>query len=457
VLVSVAPRAAADPFEARLEAALAAPALRGARVSALVVSERDGRVLFAREPDRALTPASNQKLLTALAALAAWGPGHRFRTALVAERPIDAEGAVGSLFVVGGGDPGLTSEQWWRLAADLRARGLARVRDLVLDDLLFDPVRWHPSWGAVSTRAYHGPVGALNANYGAFTTWVQAGARAGDPVSVRIDPPVDYFEVVNRARTGRRGSAYRLQVDRQPGPRGERVVVAGSVPAGAAPAAVSRSVSDPTRYAGAVLRAQLEAVGVRVTGEVRLAPAPVGAVHLLDFYGPSVAEVLVPFLKWSLNPIGETLCKGLALQRGAARGSWSAGAAALRDELDRIGLPLGDMVVVDGSGLSYYNRVSPRTLVAALLKARRRFDLAPELVAALPIAGTDGTLRRRAAGARGRVRAKTGLLTQTSGLSGYALAPGGDELVFSVLVNGFRGDARGAMNALDAFAEALVR
>lgn len=421
-----------------------------------MVSARDGRVLFARAPDRGLTPASNQKVLTALASLSAWGAAHRFRTAILADRPIDVQGAVGTLFVVGGGDPGLTSEQWWRLAADLRGHGLARVRDLVLDDLLFDNVRWHPGWGAVSSRAYHGPVGALNANYGAFTAWVEAGARAGEPVAVRIDPPVDYFELVNRARTGRRGGAFRLQVDRQAGPRGERVVVAGSVPAGAPPVAVSRSVSDPTRYAGAVLRAQLEAVGVEVTGEVRVAPAPVGAAHLLDFYGPSLAEVLVPFLKWSLNPIGETLCKGLALQRGAARGSWATGAEALRGELERIGLPLHDLAVVDGSGLSYYNRVSPRTLVAALLAARARFDLAPELVAALPVAGIDGTLRRRATGARGRVRAKTGLLTQTSGLSGYALGPGGEERVFSVLVNGYRGDARGAMNAIDAFAEALA-
>jgi D-alanyl-D-alanine carboxypeptidase/D-alanyl-D-alanine-endopeptidase (penicillin-binding protein 4) len=456
VLALAAPRARADSLPARLDAALASPSLRGARVSGLVVSAADGRVLYERAADRGLTPASNQKLLTALAALAAWGPDHRFRTRVLADRPLDAQGVVGTLFVVGGGDPGLTSEHWWRLAADLRAHGLAQVRDLVLDDLLFDRVRWHPSWGALSSRAYHAPVGALNANYGAFTAWVEAGERAGDPVAVRIDPPVAYFEVANRARTAPRGAAFRLRVERDSGPRGERVVVSGSIPAGAPPEPISRSVLDPTRYAGAVLRAQLEAVGIRVTGEVRVAPAPVGAAQVLDFYGPSLAEVLVPFLKWSINPVGETLCKGLALEHGAARGEWGAGAQALGLELARLGLPLGDFAVVDGSGLSYYNRVSPRTLVAALLEARRRFGLGPELVAGLPIAGTDGTLRRRAAAARGRVRAKTGLLTRTSALSGYALGPDGQERVFSVLVNGFRGDARGAMATLDAFVEVLV-
>jgi D-alanyl-D-alanine carboxypeptidase/D-alanyl-D-alanine-endopeptidase (penicillin-binding protein 4) len=179
-------------------------------------------------------------------------------------------------------------------------------------------------------------------------------------------------------------------------------------------------------------------------------------VPVHEYYGPSVAELLVPFLKWSHNVVGETLCKALALERGAARGSWAEGAAALRDELARLGLRDGSLVVVDGSGLSYENRASPRTLVDALRLAESRFELAPELRAALPIAGVDGTLRRRAARARGRVRAKTGLLTQVAGLSGYARGPEGGERVFSVLVNGFRGDARGAMRALDAFAEVLA-
>jgi D-alanyl-D-alanine carboxypeptidase/D-alanyl-D-alanine-endopeptidase (penicillin-binding protein 4) len=401
-------------------------------------------------------PASNQKILTALATLSAFGPAHRFRTSLLGDRALDASGALGTLYVVGGGDPGLDDRQWWRLAADLRALGLSRVRDVVLDDGRFERARWHPSWGAVSSRAYHAPVGALGANYGAFTAWVQAGARPGDAVRVRVDPPVPYLEVVNRARTGPRGGRFRFQVDRQEGGAGERVVVAGTLPAGSGPQAVARSVADPTRYAGAVLRMQLEAVGIAVTGEVRVAPAPAGAVLLHEYYGPSVAEVLVPFLKWSHNVIGETLCKDLALERGAARGTWAEGAAALRGELARLGLADDSLVVVDGSGLSYQNRASPRTLVDALRLAQSRFELAPELRAALPIAGVDGTLRRRAAGARGLVRAKTGLLTQVAGLSGYARSREGEERVFSVLVNGFRGDARGAMRALDAFAEALT-
>jgi D-alanyl-D-alanine carboxypeptidase/D-alanyl-D-alanine-endopeptidase (penicillin-binding protein 4) len=113
-------------------------------------------------------------------------------------------------------------------------------------------------------------------------------------------------------------------------------------------------------------------------------------------------------------------------------------------------------VLVDGSGLSYENRVTPRLLVAALRAAEHSFAFGAEFEAALPIAAADGTLAERASGAPFRVRAKTGLLTRVTGLSGYAQRAGGGRVAFSVLVNGFRGSAESAMDAVDRFAEALA-
>jgi D-alanyl-D-alanine carboxypeptidase/D-alanyl-D-alanine-endopeptidase (penicillin-binding protein 4) len=100
--------------------------------------------------------------------------------------------------------------------------------------------------------------------------------------------------------------------------------------------------------------------------------------------------------------------------------------------------------------------VSARLLVAALRVADASFEIGPEFVAALPIAAADGTLERRADAAAGRVRAKTGLLTRVTGLSGFAKDALGREFVFSVLANGYRGSDREAMDALDGFAAALV-
>ena len=455
----VASASAADAdLRSRLAASLGVRALEGASVAALVVDAADGREIYARGADQPLVPASNMKVLTALAALSAWGPSHQFTTTILADRKPGPDGSVGNLYVRGGGDPLLTSEQLWRLAANLYTQGLRRVAsDIVLDDSAFDDVRWHPSWGAVSARAYHAPISALSANYGAFETWVEPGSAPGEPVRVTTDPPLEYFRIVNQARTVGRGAGLRYQVEPRPGIAHEEVRVTGTLPAGAPPQRVLRRISDPTRYAGAVLRMQLEAVGIEVGGDVRVAPAPKGLRHLHDFRGLALTEVLNRFMKWSQNGVGETLVKGLALERGAAVGTWPGGTAAARAELEALGLPLGSLVMLDGSGLSYDNRVSPRLLVAALRAATTHFGLAPEFVASMPIAGVDGTLRRRARATSGRVRAKTGLLTRVTALSGVAEGPNGERRLFAVLVNGFRGGAYEAMGALDGFATALTR
>jgi len=80
----------------------------------------------------------------------------------------------------------------------------------------------------------------------------------------------------------------------------------------------------------------------------------------------------------------------------------------------------------------------------------------PDLVSALPMAGVDGTLRERAERARARVRAKTGSLDGVTALAGFAQPERGDAVVFAVLVNGYRGSAEAAMDALDGFLESLV-
>jgi len=465
VLASVlAPRAlpaadAADPDVAlarRLAAALDARALRGARIGALVVDDADGRVVFEQTPDRALVPASNQKILTALASLRAFGPAHRFTTEVGSDAPPDAEGAVETLYVKGGGDPGLTSEDLWRLAADLRREGVRRVDGaIVVDDALFDGERWHPSWLPVSPRAYHAPVGALTVNYGAFAVAVRSGEEPGAPVRVAVDPPVDHLRVVNRARTARPGSPRRMVVDRRARGGHDEVVVGGSWPLGASDT-FYRSVIDPAAYAASVLRLQLEAVGIAVAGPTRRGYLPPDVHPLLSFEGRPLADVVRRFLKYSSNPIGEGLLKALAVRAGSVPGTWERGTRAMREELRGLRLPVDDLVLVDGSGLSYHNRVTPRVLVEAVRRGSRSFRFGAEFVAGLPIAGADGTLAERAEAAGRQVRAKTGLLTRVTSLTGLARRSDGRTLAFSVLVNGFRGSAKAAMDAVDAFAAELA-
>lgn len=456
------PGAARSALAQRLDAALDVPALRGAARAALVVHRASGEVLYARDADRALVPASNLKLLTAVAALAYFGPAHRFTTRVLAPAAPDEEGAVDWLAVQGGGDPALTSEQWWRLAADLRAQGVRRVRgELRVDGSVFDDERWHPTWAPVTARAYHAPVGGLSANYGAFRVVIEPGGAPGSPVVVRLDPPLDYFDLRVEAETAPPGTPRSLEVERTPRPEGDRVTVRGRLAAGAEPAEIWRSVSHPDRYAGAVFRMQLEANGIAVEGGVRRAATPADAHELRAFEGFPLARIARLFLKNSNNMIAEALVKAMGIPpegvpaAPAAPGGWSAGLAAARGVLEGLGIDTEGLVLADGSGLSRDNRVTPRQLVATLRAADASFAFGPELVAGLPLAGTDGTLERRAEEASGAVRAKTGLLSGVTGLSGFART-GRGEVAFAVLVNGYRASDTEAMGALDGFAAALA-
>ena len=267
-------------LEQRLDAALRHRGLRGATIAALVVDAGTGEALYAHDAGRALVPASNMKLLTSLAVLSSFGPAHRFETIIYADAAPDAEGGVGRLYVEGGGDPALTSEDLWRLAADLRRAGLRSVRSgLLIDASLFDNEIWHPSWGKVSARAYNAPIGAFAVNYGAFAIRVAAGQRSGDPVVAVLDPPVSFLHLVNRARTVPARGRARLTIDRRQGAGFDEVTVSGSLRAGAEKVHY-RSVADPVRYAGSVLRHQLEANGISVKGSLERGTIPEDATEL---------------------------------------------------------------------------------------------------------------------------------------------------------------------------------
>jgi D-alanyl-D-alanine carboxypeptidase/D-alanyl-D-alanine-endopeptidase (penicillin-binding protein 4) len=446
--------AAADLKEA-LDNALKHPGTRGATVGALVVDADDGTVLFERDAAMPLAPASNQKILTALAALATWGPAHRFTTTVLADAPIGAAGEVATLVVRGGGDPALTSEELWRLAADLRRLGLREVRgDLLLDDGYFDAEQWNPAWGEGSARAYHAGVTALTANYGAFVVEIAPPPRPGGKARVNVDPPSAFFDLEDGVRVG--GDSP-LAVDRRSAGDGERVRVGGSVRAGGESITVPRSVTDPVRYFGAVLRMQLAALGIRVEGATRVGPTPSGSVELLAFSGKPLAEIAVLLMKYSNNNIAEMLVKGLGAQAGNTPGSWPSGLAVVRQQLAAQGVDQSGVTLLDGSGLAAGNRVTARALVDALRAARGSFAFGPEFVAALPIAGRDGTLRKRAPAATDAARAKTGMINGVASLSGYAHTRAHGDVVFALLNNGADAGAPAAGNANDAFLEALVR
>lgn len=432
--------------------------LHAARAGIVVASLDSGQVLYERDPDALLNPASNVKLFTSAAVLARLGPQYRFTTEVLADAPPRA-GAVKALYVRGKGDPSFVTERLWALAGQIAHRGVRVVDgDLVVDDSFFDDQREGPGYDQEEgDRSYLAPVGALSLNFNVVAIHLAPGGRVGEKGRVELEPASEYFEVDNRTRTirssGRRRvtpASYRLPSGRQ------RIAVQGRLPLGGREQLLYRKIDDPPAYFGWTLKRLLELRGVKVKGKVRRAAVPAGSYGLTAIDSESLGEIVRKLEKTSNNFVAEQLLKTLGAERKGAPGTWRKGVEAVEDFLADAGIPRGSYVMRNGSGLNDANRFSARQTVKLLREMWRRFALMPDFLAALPIAGKDGTTRWRMQATDGRLRAKTGTLEGVTSLSGYVETAGHDRLAFAILVNGYPGRARPAVRAVDAVGNALA-
>ena len=198
---------------------------------------------------------------------------------------------------------------------------------------------------------------------------------------------------------------------------------------------VTAAVGNPTRWFAGVVRTRLIATGIAVDGAAvdgdDIGPLPASVTPLLTHRSHTLAEVIRPMLKDSINMYAEAVLK-LATGPAGVRDTGAA-LSAERGYLDGWGLDTRAIRLADGSGLSRWNVVSADTLVGLLV---RQQAVAP-FVDALPIAGRDGTLAGRMVGtpAAGNARAKSGSMTHVRSLAGYVTTADGERLAFAVIAN----------------------
>ncbi|SFS32884.1 D-alanyl-D-alanine carboxypeptidase/D-alanyl-D-alanine endopeptidase [Saccharopolyspora flava] len=438
-----------DALKVDLDDILADPRLGGVQAGVVVRDPATDEILYSRQATDRATPASNAKLFTAAAALEVLGPDYRFRTQVLSDAAQQGATLDGDLYLRGTGDPTMLAADYDALAARLAEQGVREVRGrLLADDTWFDDVPLGSGWAWDDEPYYYSaPVSALtvapNTDFDAGSAIVRVTPTApGQPPDVALDPATGVLDVDNRASTVAEGEPD-VTVTRDH--RSGRVVVTGTVPAGADPVQEWIAVPDATAYATDVFARALAAHGITVSGTGEAA-APQGARELAARDSMPLRELLVPFLKLSNNGHAEVLVKAMGRER-AGEGSWEAGTGVVADALRGLGVDSDALRLVDGSGLSRMDGVTPDQLALLLDNAAQR-PWAQPFTDALPVAGVagrmvGGTLRNRMTDtpAAGNVHAKTGSLTGVTSLSGYVTAADGRGLVFSVVLNDFLSDA----------------
>jgi D-alanyl-D-alanine carboxypeptidase/D-alanyl-D-alanine-endopeptidase (penicillin-binding protein 4) len=414
----------------RLDAQVRA-ALREVEASARVgVEIRDlerEAVLVSIGADRALNPASNQKLVTAIAAVELLGADYRFATTVLR--------AGDSLILRGEGDPDLHLADLHALAAEVVARGqLDGVRRIVIDDSAFDGEMLGPGFRADGPgESYIAPSGALAIEYATVEITVRPG-QFKHSAEVTVEPFGAAIELHNRATTG----AGSLSVTTRAGDDGRTIVeIDGSIPAGHAPIRTRRRVADPGLLAASAFAELLAAqTGDRVLPVVRepvSGPAEPIAVH----ESAPLCVVLASALRYSNNFTAEQVLRTLAWRASDHPGSWADGVATL----ERFAFAVSPdeaaaQQFVNGSGLARDGRLSPSFINDVVALVQRPSSAAQTLLASFAKAGGEGTLRGRLPVAGTKVLAKTGTYAGASTLSGVVTDADGRRLGFSILING---------------------
>ena len=181
----------------------------------------------------------------------------------------------------------------------------------------------------------------------------------------------------------------------------------------------------------------LRAAGVVVDAPITTGALPKESLTICT-RSHSLREILLPMMKDSDNLYAESVFYQAASTVSSRPATAAHGRQALKETLGRAGVKDIQYRIADGSGLSLYNYVTPELMVKLLIYAYCHRNIYIELFPTLPVAGQDGTLKKRMvkSPANGRVRAKTGTVTGVTTLAGYCASLNGHMLVFSIMNQG---------------------
>lgn len=419
---------------------LGGSALPGSQVSALFANAQTGAAMYAQTPTRTIQPASTLKLLVSATALADLGPGYRFTTRVVGR--VGPGGTVtGNLYLIGSGDPTLTTASLDALARSVAQRVRAVAGSVIVDAAAFAgpfgagwPVAdmWN-GWSA-------GP-SALTLDQNQVVLKVFPAASPGSAPRVVTTPAVG-VTLDNLAATSAIGTRETVWPAWPPG-SAVGASLTGNMPIGMAPARFTVSVRNPDAWAAQEFALALEAAGVRVRGStgVTTVPAPAALPLLASHRSASLAAIIVHQNKWSINLYAEDLLRVVGARVYGGPGTAVKGNRAEMAWLKAQGIPWRG-TVVDGCGLSLTDQVSAQDLVALLVRVRRQ-PWAKDFVASLPVAGSaspqvSGTLGEIGLfpAFHGMVLAKTGDVSDVENLAGYLRTASGQWVAFALLVKG---------------------
>lgn len=464
LLLALLARPAGAELPPPLAAAIAAHGIPESAVGIVVQRLPDGSTVLAHNADRGLAPGSTLKLLTAAVALERLGPAHRWRTQIRATAPVVDGVLHGDLVLRGLGDVDLDWRAFDRMLERLRHRGLREIRgNLVVDLAFFEPSRPEmglPPFDEAPEFRYNVVPDALMLNANLVEIDLHSDRRG---VRAHLATPLDRVSVVAEMTLADRPcpdweDGWKIPEVRASG-ASVTIVLRGDYPRDC-DASTAINVLDRIQFTDRLFRALWQRRGGTFRGRTVEGPASQAGALLVEHLSRPLAEVLRDVNKRSDNPITRVVYLTLGALSAERAGEPTArrSEATVREWLQRKRIDQGGLVLENGSGLSRAERISPLTL-AGVLREASRGPWGPEFVSSVPIAGVDGSMRKRLpeGPAAGRARLKTGTLRDTSGIAGYLDDGAGGTYVLVAIVNHALATREVARPMLDEFVDWFAR
>lgn len=415
--------------------------LPNAAVGIILQDAKTGKILYERNSTERFVPASTTKVLTASAALLALGPDFTFETAIKI-LPGSRHGSLlrGSVFVQFSGDPSLKSKDLQGLIQEMGAAGIKTIQgDLIIDNTRFQGPNYAPGWTWDSIHwHYSAPITSVIVNQNRVGLTLRPGTVPGGLVQANIVS--DYrqaFSIYSAVRAATEfqsntGCQLLLNMDNH-----NQVMLGGCWPVSKHPVGLKLAVNNPDLVARQIILNALKTANIQLIGDIKLGiPTPSNGVVLAKHQSKPLSLLLKNVLKDSNNIYAESLTKTLGF-RYFQQGTFKAGARAIKKILSKpANMNVKRMKLLDGSGQSRYNLLSPKHL-NQVLHMMYHHALYPEFKEGLAISGKSGTLKWRMGdkGMIGNVVAKTGTLEGVSTLSGYLTPKNKRTMVFTIMTD----------------------
>ncbi len=411
--------------------------LKHAISSLYVIDAKTGEVIFDKNSQVGLAPASTQKIVTGVTAFELLGKEYRYKTELGYVGEIEKGTLKGNVVIVTGGDPAFGSWRWPDTGEEkiietfvraIKKMGIKNIKGSIeLYDDDWESLRMPDGWIVQDIGNYYGAgASSLNWRENQFDVFLKSGSKIGDSVKIVSYKPQLYTAgYVSELLSAEKGTGDNAYIYLNP------KVIRGTIPVNENKFMIAGAMENPAKQFLLGLGDTLIQQGVDLNKP--LAGKYTSKLEHTKFeythFSPSLDSIIYWFLKKSINLYGEALIKTFAYEKQGF-GSTDSGVAIVRKFWKSKGLDEDELNIYDGSGLSPLNRVTTHAQVEILKYAKTK-NWFPYFYAALPEFNN--------------MKMKSGTISDVKGFCGYHKAKDGKEYIFSFLVNNYSGKTSGVV------------